>query len=157
MRSAPSVTYPVRPSARARLMLGIIWAAGAGGMGLWCYQMSSMGWRQGVGLAAAGLAGFAAWRAGWRPTCGELHWDGQHWSLAGARTLNAAEATVHLDFQSLLLVRLRQGAGAVWLWLDRRACPSRWLDVRRAVHARSHAADRPDAAASAGDLSGSGR
>ena len=141
-------------------MLAGLWAAGAGGVGLWCCQVASLGWRQGAALAAVGLAGVGAWRAGWRAACGELHWDGRHWSLVGDRALGTAGATVHLDFQTLLLVRLTQGAASVWLWLDHRACPARWLDVRRAVHARPHPTGRPDAGepvGAAGELPGASR
>ncbi|MDB5732695.1 MAG: hypothetical protein JWQ03_2590, partial [Variovorax sp.] len=96
---------------------------------------------QGVALAAVALAGLGAAWAVWRARSGTLHWDGQHWSFEtngqGMSTTDASSAAVALDFQSFLLLRLAQGRRVSWLWLDRRACPERWRDVRRAVHARA--------------------
>jgi toxin CptA len=43
-----------------------------------------------------------------------------------------------LDTQSLLLVRLDEPTQrARWLWLERRARPERWQDLRRAIYSRA--------------------
>ena len=65
-----------------------------------------------------------------------LRFDGQHWSLSGAASRPVVEATVALDLQSLLLVRLRGAGASQWYWVERRADPARWLDLRRALYAR---------------------
>ena len=47
-------------------------------------------------------------------------------------------ASVALDLQSLLLVRLAEPARARrWVWVDRQAMPERWRDLRRALYSRA--------------------
>ncbi len=145
MYSAPSVSYPVRRPSRARLLSTLFWAWGAAGIGVWCYQADSLGGRQLAALALLLLTAGLTWRAGQHAPNGELHWDGQYWSLAGNRPVSTAEATVHLDFQSLLLIRLKVDHVTRWLWLDQRASPERWRAVRRALFARAVRADPMDA------------
>ena len=136
MHSAPSVSFPVGRSRLARRLLWGIWALGAGAFAAWCVQFSGVLWRtalMGVVLALAALAAWAASRLGEGV---RLHWNGMHWSCEGAACRRAAGATVHLDLQSVMLVRLSQpSAPAVWLWLERSNDPQRWLDLRRALHA----------------------
>ena len=154
MHSAPSVTYPVRPSHRARWLALGLWAAGAACVGTWCWQAEAadaLELRHGLGLASlllsAALAWWASLRAARDDRHGELHWDGQYWSLDAAHPVDTVQATVHLDFQSLLLVRLSVRRSVRWLWLDRCANPLRWRDLRRALFARPASADaRADAA-----------
>ena len=55
---------------------------------------------------------------------------------------------VVLDVQFAILLRLDNQAGAVWwLWAEKSALPSRWLDLRRAVHAKHKPATFQDSAA----------
>ena len=145
MYSAPSVSYPVGRSRDAARLLWTIWAAGACCAGAASYQFDSIGWRQGLLLACVALAGFAVRRMLASPPA-VLAFDGQHWSLSGAASL--ASVDIAIDLQSLLLVRLTVAAGASqWRWLERRADPSRWQDLRRALYARPPSADSATAPA----------
>ena len=136
MHSAPSVSYPVGRSRMARGLLLGIWCLGAAGLAAWCLQFSGAAWRTALLALTLLVAGMAAWRAAQLGEGAELQWDGQHWSCAGSRQLSAARASIHLDFQALMLVRLYEpGRAAVWLWLERTSWPSRWLDLRRALRA----------------------
>jgi hypothetical protein len=151
MLSAPSVSYPVGRSRDAARLLMVFWAAGAGVAGAWCYQINSIDqhvdWRQWAVLAAVVMATVAAWQALGAQAPGELRWDGQFWLLDGGEH-GGGVASIHLDLQSLMLVRLAPaGGGTQWLWLERRAAPERWRDLRRALYARA-VATRADAAAS---------
>jgi hypothetical protein len=68
--------------------------------------------------------------------------------MSGDVPLRSARASVALDLQSLLLVRLEEPARARrWVWVDRQALPERWLDLRRALHARVVPGDAAPAAA----------
>lgn len=142
MHSAPSVTYPVRRSSQVRILLIASWLLGASSVGVWCYQTDSLGARQMAGLAALCMTAFLVLRNLMRAPHGNLHWDGQYWSLDGTSPVFTAHATVHLDFQSLLLLRLKVDHSISWLWLDRQASPERWHDVRRALFASPTSADK---------------
>ncbi len=136
MRSAPSVSYPVGRSRMARGLLLGIWCLGAAGLAAWCLQFSGAGWRTALLALALLVAGIAARRAAHLGEGAQLQWNGQHWSCTGSAQLSAGRVSIHLDFQSLVLVRLSEpGRRAVWLWLDRTSLTSRWLDLRRALHA----------------------
>lgn len=135
MHSAPSVTYPVQRSNKALLLLMTFWLLGVVSVGVWCYQADRLGVRQITALAALFLtAGAVCWGAVFAPD-GRLHWDGQYWSLDGTHPVPAAQAMVVLDFQSLLLLRLKVDRSVTWLWLDRQARAEQWRDVRRALFA----------------------
>ena len=79
------------------------------------------------------------WRA--LPT-GDLHWGGAHWELKSAgRSVDGACLCVHADLQRFMLVRLESAdQPPCWLWLERRAHPERWNDLRRAVYSRAETA-----------------
>ena len=97
-----------------------------------------------LGLSVLG-AGAAAW-AGFRRDSaqGALNFDGRNWAITGRGALEGARVSVALDLQSLLLVRLDgPEGGRRWLWLDRRAQPETWLDLRRAVHSRAGLSGEP--------------
>ena len=84
------------------------------------------------------LAGLAA-RSRWNHSRGNrLAWDGAvwHWESAGYQTGTADhKLAVIADFQHMLLLRLENQAGAsLWLWLEKKAMPERWMDLRRAVY-----------------------
>ena len=145
MHNAPSVTYPVRPSGRVWLLLAVPWALGASSVAAWCFQSDSLGARQVIGLVTIGVTACLVGLARLRLPHGNLHWDGQHWSLDGADPVRTAQATVHLDFQSLLLLRLKVDRSVSWLWLDHDASPMQWRAVRRALFSGASSADeKPD-------------
>ena len=137
--NAPSVIYPL---GRSRFLGGILlagWLLSAGVIGLWL-QAAASGWRAplgGLSLLLAGALMVTAWR---RAPVGYLHWTGQHWRWeSGVYRGGTAQdpPVVVLDWQRALLLRLDNPAGAAWwLWAERSAEPARWLDLRRAVHAR---------------------
>ncbi|MBS0339558.1 MAG: hypothetical protein JSS56_03465 [Proteobacteria bacterium] len=113
-----------------------IWALGATALVAWCAQFVGSPWRTAVLAGLSMLAARGAWAASRLGEGAQLRWDGLHWSCDGAVRLEGAGATVHLDLQSLVLVRLHKpGRPAAWLWLERASCPSHWLDLRRALHA----------------------
>lgn len=144
MHSAPSVTYPVGRSRGAGRILIAAWALGACCAGVSCYLLDGAGWRQALLVLSVLFSGVAAGLALRADGAGELRFDGLGWSLAGAdpgRGAHAARATVALDLQSLLLLRLAEpGRGARWVWAEQRAMPERWRDLRRAVYSRAPAA-----------------
>ncbi len=144
MHSAPSVSYPVRRSRDAARLLWVVWAAGACCAGLTCCLLDRVDWRAGLLLASSVLAAMVSRRAlgcaGPRYS-DRLVFDGKHWVLPCALPVEAGRLAVGLDFQALLLIRFDvPGRGARWLWLERRARPERWQDVRRAVYARAPSA-----------------
>ncbi|SFO72079.1 hypothetical protein SAMN05216567_102302 [Variovorax sp. OK605] len=149
MHSAPSVTYPVGRSRGATRLLVVLWALGACCAGTSCYLSDSAGWRQLLLVLSVAFAGVAAGFGLRRDGAGTLHFDGLHWSLSAgdaSRSVHAARALVALDFQSLMLLRFSEpGRARRWLWVEQRAMPERWRDVRRAVYSR------PPSAAPAGD------
>jgi len=149
MHSAPSVNYPVGRSRGATRILLFLWALGACCAGVSCYLFDSAGWRQLLLVLSVVFAGVAAGFGLRRDGAGVLHFDGLHWTLTGAdptRAVHGARALVALDFQSLMLLRLTEpGRARRWIWIEQRAMPQRWRDVRRAVYSR------PPSAAPAGD------
>ena len=150
MHSAPSVNYPVGRSRKAERLLMLLWALGVGCVTLACVRSGGeVDWRQAMLAFSAIVAGAAAWTGVLRSSAAaELRFDGQAWSITGGAAQWAARASVALDLQSLLLVRLAGPARARrWIWLDRQAMPERWSDLRRALYSRAAAAEsvhRPD-------------
>ena len=143
MHSAPSVSYPVGRTLFAGLLAAGLWSAGAAVTLLWLRESDAPGWRQVVGAVALGLIGVRSVLAWLRSPRGELHWDGTGWTApqeAGAGSLEVA-----LDLQQVLLVRWHAPQSAHWLWLERRSCPHRWLDLRRAVYSRARPQGLPPA------------
>jgi len=140
MHSAPSVNYPVGRSRNAQRLLFGLWAVGACCAAAACWRFDGVDWRQGVLMLSVAATGAFAWTAGIRKAgaAESLNFDGQHWSLrepfAGSGT---ARASVALDLQSLVLVRLAvPGRAQRWIWLEQQAMPERWRDVRRALYSR---------------------
>ena len=148
MHGAPSVSYPVGRSRNAERLLLIVWACGGFCAVAAFYPFDRADWR--TGLLALGVvgAGIGAWRSTLRRAVpAQLSFDGQHWSLAGpgSRGVQAAEAKIAFDFQSSLLVHLVESRRTQrWVWLDRRAMPERWQDLRRAVYSRAPLAEPVD-------------
>ena len=145
MHSAPSVSFPV---GRSRFAARPVWAAWGLGMALlaaWSFQFDGARWRTALLASAVLLAAEAARRAARLGEGMRLEWNGRHWSCDGAVRLGSAVATVHLDLQSLMLVRVDEvGRGAAWLWVERASFPQRWLDLRRALHASAGARQAKD-------------
>ncbi|WP_307867025.1 hypothetical protein [Variovorax sp. E3] len=143
------MNYPVGRSRGATRILLFLWALGACCAGASCYLFDSAGWRQLLLVLSVVFAGVAAGFGLRRDGAGVLHFDGLHWTLTGAdptRAVHGARALVALDFQSLMLLRLTEpGRARRWIWIEQRAMPQRWRDVRRAVYSR------PPSAAPAGD------
>lgn len=154
MHSAPSVTYPVGRSRLAARLLMVTWAAGAGCAGAASYQFDSVGWRQAVLAVSVVVSAWAVLRMLRRAADEQLMFDGQHWSLSRSGRPGAARATVVLDFQSLLLLRMDEpGRRTQWLWPARGSQPDLWRDLRRAVYSRAppagNTAAHPEAAITA--------
>ncbi|MFC5522636.1 hypothetical protein ACFPP7_17230 [Polaromonas jejuensis] len=89
----------------------------------------------GIAVLGAGLAAYAGWK---NVPSGQLAWDGEvwRWESSSYQTGVAEYAlSVIADFQHVLLLRLENQAHArLWLWVERKAMPERWLDLRRAVY-----------------------
>jgi hypothetical protein len=91
-----------------------------------------------IGLLLSGLAMARYWRAGPR---GQLLWDGEIW-LWRSRAYPAGTEVecpeIVLDAQLLIVVRMRNRAGASWvLCLQAQSDRRPWLDLRRALYARA--------------------
>lgn len=138
MHGAPSVSYPVGRSRIADRLLLLLWVCGACGAAAACPRLGKADWRAGLLVASVLAAGGAAW-AGWprRTALSAQNFDGLRRSIPGAAGLQAADAKMALDGQSWLLVRLAEPRHAARsVWLERRAMPQRWQDLRRAVYSR---------------------
>ena len=90
------------------------------------------------GLAVLLLTGWVAF-SGWKSSpLGKLAWDGQSWrweSMGYQAGVTEYQVVVAADFQNMVLLRLENPANArLWLWVERRVSPERWLDLRRAVY-----------------------
>lgn len=138
--NAPPVAYPLGRSRFLGAVLFGVWLAGLLMLLLWHHQARLAGWPLISGMAAVLLAGLAA-GSHWRNSpCGQLAWDGQCWrweSAAGGPDASAQALALIADFQGCLLLRLDDPAGTtLWLWAQQWDAPARWLDLRRAVHAR---------------------
>lgn len=145
MYSAPSVNYPVGRSHNAERLLLTLWAVGACCAVASCWRFGGADWRQGVLVLSVVMSGALAWIGSVRSAAvANLGFDGQHWSLrepAGAP--GTVRANVALDLQSLLLIRLTApGRSPRWVWLEQRAMPERWRDLRRALYSRAPASAR---------------
>ena len=63
-----------------------------------------------------------------------LQWDGQQWILAGLDGASALHLDLLMDFQNLMLVRVRgKSMRPVWLWLEPVLPDPQWRALRRAV------------------------
>lgn len=81
-------------------------------------------------LAACGAA-FSTWH---RSPAGLLRWDGRSWHWSGFLTARGCSLSVLMDFQSVLLVSLKEtGRQPVWLWLQAVPGDPLWLVLRRAI------------------------
>ena len=153
LHSAPSVLYPLGRSRFLGCWLLLTWLIAAGVNVWWFLATAAADWRP---LLGCGALLVSAWvmTTGWRHSpVGLLQWDGQcwRWSSSVYRSGTALEPpVVVLDVQFALLLRLDNLAGAVWwLWAEQSASPVRWLDLRRAVHAKRRAETLQDSEATA--------
>jgi len=141
MHNAPSVTYPVGRSRKARSIEVALLAAGALAVALFCLQVQGALWQKAALALSWGTAMAAVVLARRLPAVAQAQWEAPAWTLTGTRgeaILGAAQARVHLDLQGLVLAQLSDDSGASrWLWFERAADPARWLAVRRALHAQS--------------------
>lgn len=140
LHSAPSVLYPLGRSRFLGCCLLVGWLLAAGVTLYWWRASATTDWRPLFGCVALLLAAWVI-ATGWqRAPVGRLQWDSQRWRWESAvyRSGTALEPPrVVLDVQFALLLRLDNQAGAAWwLWAERSAWPSRWLDLRRAVYAK---------------------
>jgi toxin CptA len=141
MHSAPSVNFPVGRSRNAERLLFGLWAVGVCCAATACWRFDGVDdWRQGVLMLSVAATGVFIWIQGVRKAgvAANLNFDGQHWSLREPSAASGtARASVALDLQSLMLIRLTiPGRAQRWIWLERRAMPERWRDVRRALYSR---------------------
>lgn len=151
LHNAPAVLYPLGRSRFLGVCLLAAWLLAAG-VTLWWWRASAAAdGRSLLGCAALLLAGWVM-ATGWRRApVGQLQWDGQRWRWESEvyRSGTALEPpVVALDAQFSLLLRLNNQAGAVWwLWAERSASPTDWLDLRRAVFAKHRPAPLQDSEA----------
>lgn len=147
--NAPPVVYPLGRSRFLGGLLLVLWLAGLLVLLLWFYVTRQLDWRMVLALATVLGAGMAA-RTGWNNApAGQLAWNGEVWrweSSSYQTGIAEYELVVIADFQHRLLLRLENQAHAwLWLWVERKALPERWLDLRRAVYSpyKSSATSRP--------------
>jgi len=139
LHNAPPVVYPLgRSRFLGTLLLGL-WLCGLLLAVLWYFHGTrQLDWRLGLVATAALGAGVAA-HTGWRrSSAGRLAWDGDAWrweSPGYQAGVAEYELSVLADLQHYLLLRLENPARIrLWLWVERRVMPERWLDLRRAVY-----------------------
>lgn len=136
--NAPPVVYPLGRSSFQAYLLASVWGAGLLVAIAWFYASGRIDWRIPLVAVFVLFAGFAA-HGGWKNSpAGNLAWDGQlwRWESPGYQTgVAEQQLSVLADFQNVLLLRIKNQAGAsLWLWVERKAFPERWLDLRRAVY-----------------------
>ena len=139
MHSAPSVIYPVGRSRNAECLLLAVWGLGVCAVLFASMQSARIDWRDGILFLCVIVATVAGWTGIFRTSSrANLIFDGQYWSMSGGIHLPTAKAAVVLDLQQLLLVRLREPLGTMhWIWVERKAMPDRWRDLRRALYSRA--------------------
>lgn len=138
MQDAPSVTCPVGRSVFGGALMAAVWLAGVAAALLWSAQPALAAWRLALAWSAVAVVGVLALRSWLGASEGVLAWDGAAWSWSeGARPAASGQLELSLDLQHTMLVRWHDGGVRRWLWLERRCCPERWNDVRRAVYSRA--------------------
>lgn len=148
---APRFHFRVQhsPMLRWTVLLAILTAAASLGAWAMTSHRPTPGMLWAGGLWWAGVSALAL-HFTWHLPQGVLHWDGKIWQY-GDMTYQAVR--VHLDGQSFLLISLHPNPPHLaiaasakankllpqggWLWLERRMQPACWLEVRRAVYART--------------------
>ena len=134
MHSAPTVSFPAGRSRFQALFLGLIWLSAVLFSGFSIMQVTAWGWRQGLVVLFVLLTGVAAVSACYASQPSVLRWDGQAWWREAQNSSERGSLSLHLDFQICILICFQASAGARhWHWLERRAVPQLWADLRRAV------------------------
>ena len=136
MHNAPTVSYPVgRSHFQAVLLIFLLFAAL-----VTCFfwvANALWDWRQGLMIVTLCLGVLFAWQEWQRTPQGLLSWDGVVWCLSGAQPSVMGSISVQLDFQFVLLLRLRPLSGPqLWLWAERKRLEPLWVPLRRAVFSR---------------------
>jgi hypothetical protein len=153
MRTAPSVRYPVGRSVFWGGLLGVLSALGLVAVVLGArYGGVESGATVGAVWILWLVGAVLAWR---RQPQGSLHWQppagvavpdpglpgagGWSWSSAAYREgVSLLRVERVYDFQITVLLRLHNPDGATsWAWVERRADPARWSDLRRALWAHA--------------------
>jgi len=146
--NAPPVVYPLGRSRFLGALLVGLWLCGVLLALAWFRQTAGQpGWRIALVFVSVAGAGAAACRGWWNTPAGQLAWDGEvwRWESPGYQA-GVAEYSLSVlaDFQQVLMLRLENQAHAcLWLWVERRSMPERWLDLRRAVYSPRKAAAVP--------------
>lgn len=104
------------------------------------------------------VLGLGAGRAWYRTAQGQLSWDGHFWCFQADGTLEPVRCDVHVHHHGGRALGLRLTCvGALsghsgrpvgvqrWVWAHERACPARWLALRRAVYSPPVPVHRADA------------
>ena len=144
MHAAPSVTHPVGRSRVAGAAALALWLLAFAGVAVWAWQVPASAWRMLGATSVLAAAGAIAARAWSMSPQGSLAWgsEGWRWSARCTAASECGEPEVILDFQGVMLLRW-QGAGVLWFWVERRARPASWEDLRRAVYSRARPAAMP--------------
>jgi len=145
MHNAPSVNFPVGRSRFAGGLLLLIWSAGASAVAAWNWQVDAAGLRIALAWSVVLLTGAYSARAWVRSPTGTLAWDGRVWNWTAGGQVLQAHPEVALDLQHVLLLRFGAAHRAPWLWLEKRAAPACWDDLRRAVYSRARSEGLPGA------------
>lgn len=142
---APAVQYPLGRSRALAALLALLHFASLVILVAWLMQ--------GAGAERAALLPSALlWAAAmalslrfWqRLPVGTLAWDGSGWQLHRPTGAPLALAlgevvVVQVDLQHHMALAFPAARPAVWLLVERRCDPVRWLDLRRAVYSRPSA------------------
>ena len=138
MHSAASVVYPVARSRRVGWLVAAIWGFGLVPVFAWVLQVPAPALlKTGVVIwsISIGLVCLLAWL---RAKPDFLAWDGKTWRTDA---FAEARATVVLDFQSLILLRVDPyDARTRWFFVDRKTAPAAWHGLRCALVASAHPA-----------------
>ncbi|MES2633415.1 MAG: hypothetical protein V4669_10620 [Pseudomonadota bacterium] len=147
MHSAPSVTYPVGRSRFAGFAMAGLWLVAVAVIFAWWLQTQAPQWRTVVACLLVTVSGGLAAVTWAKSSVGSMAWDGDKWSLSAVQAPSGGAVAVALDLQQWILLQWQAEAGSRWLWVERRAKPERWDDMRRAVYSRARP-QAPSAAAS---------
>ena len=143
---APAVEYPAARSARLAAVLVVLHAGSLAIVAAWCLLGAGT-------LRIAALLVLLLWivaaalaaRFWIRQPVGCLAWDGMAWHLRTIGGMPADQAlgtvvVVQLDLQRQMALAFPHAEPTVWLFVEQRCHPARWLDLRRAVYSRPNAA-----------------
>ena len=133
MHRAPAVGFTVSRSSWHLRFIVVLWSAGLGA--LLFLMRTSLGLDTKVLLVSCWVLAGGISLKGW--SCflpSRLQWDGQQWILAGLDGASALHLDLLMDFQNLMLVRVRgKSMRPVWLWLEPVLPDPQWRALRRAV------------------------